>query len=83
MPYEGERFLTGICNGNHGLRPCLHHMAEARFVLFGFRPHWASHLDRSASKQSDGYASAADRSACFAHHALNSETFMQRGGLAT
>jgi len=83
MLYEGGRFLTGTRNGNHNLRPCLHHMAAARFVRFGFRPRRALHLERSASKQSDGYASLTDRSTGFGQHALNAEPFMQHGGLAT
>ena len=67
--------MTGIGSGTNDLRLLLPHITEARFVLFGFRPHWAAHPDRSASSHSYGNACAADRSACFAHHALNSEPF--------
>jgi len=80
MLHEGGPFLTGIGRGNHDLCLCLHHMAAAHFVLFGFRPRRAVHLDRSASTQSYGYASSADRPTCFARHALNSEPFMQPAG---
>ena len=80
MLHEGGPFITGIGSGNNYLRLRLPHITEAHFVLFGFRPRWASHLERSASKHSDGYASAADRSTCFAHHALNSEPFIQHAG---
>jgi len=80
MLHEGGPFLTGIGSGNHDLRPCLSRMSAVRFVLFGFRPPWAVHLDRSASSHSNGYACSADRPTCLAHHALNSEPFMQHAG---
>ena len=80
MLHEGGPFITGIGRGNNDLRLRLPHFAAARFVLFGFRPRRAVHLDRSASSHSDGHASAADRSTCFAHHALNCEPFMQQAG---
>ena len=72
--------MTGIGIGNNQLRLRLPHNAAAHFVLFGFSPRWALHLDRSASNHSYGYASAADRSTCFAHHVLHSEPFMQQAG---
>ena len=77
MLHEGGPVLTGVGGGNNDLRCCLPCMAAVRFVLFGFRPRWALHLDRSASKHSCSDASAADRSTCFTHHALYSEPFMQ------
>jgi len=51
-----------------------------QFVLFGLRPHWTSHLCRSPSNHSYGYASSADQPNCFAHHALIPEPFMQFAG---
>ena len=80
MLREGGPLVTEIGGRNSNLRLRLPRTAEARFVLFGFRPRRASHPERSASKQSDGYASSADHSTCFAHHALNSEPFMQHAG---
>ena len=82
MLHEGGPFLTRIGRGNHDLCLCLHHMAAACFVLFGFRARRASHLDRSPTSHSNGYACSADRSTCFARHALNSEPFMQHAGSA-
>ena len=80
MLHEGGPFLTRIGGGNNELRLSLPRIAEAHFVLFGFRPRRASHLDRSASSHSNGYACSADRPTCLAHHALNSEPFMQQAG---
>ena len=80
MLHEGGQFLMGIGSRNHYLRLCRFCKAEVQFVLFGFRPRWALHLDRSTSKHSYGYASSADRSTCFAHHALIPEPFMQHAG---
>lgn len=51
-----------------------------RFVLFGLRPHWTSHLRRSLSNHSYGYALSIDQPNCFAHHALTSEPFMHFAG---
>jgi hypothetical protein len=51
-----------------------------RFVLFRLRPHWTSHLRRSPSNHSDGYAFSADQHNYFAHHALIPESFMQLAG---
>ena len=80
MLHEGGPFLKGIGVRNNDLRLRLPRIAAAHFVLSGFRPRRASHPDRSASEQSDGYVASADRSTCFAHHALNSEPFMQDPG---
>ena len=81
MLHQGGPLIAGISRGNHNLRPCLPRMTAAHFVLFAFRPRRAVHLDRSASKHSHGYASAADRSTCFAQHALNSEPLIRNAGL--
>ena len=55
-------------------------MAAVRFILFGFRPRRASHLDRSPSSHSHRYACSADRPTCFAQHAQIPEPFMQQAG---
>ena len=80
MLHEGGPVSTGMGSGNQHSGPCLPRMAAVRFVLFGFRPRRAFHLDRSASRHSDGYVSSADRSTCFTQHALNSEPFMRHAG---
>jgi len=44
---------------------------KIHFVLFAFRNHLASHLERSLSNHSDGYAFSSDRPTCFASLPLN------------
>ena len=80
MLHEGGPVMTGIRWQNNPLRFGLMVGAEAHFALFGFRPRWASHLDRSPSSHSYGYVCSADRHTCFAHHALIPKPFMQHAG---
>jgi hypothetical protein len=50
------------------------------FVLFGFRPNLALHLERSHLSNSDGYYPARDRSSCFASFTLIPESLVQYEG---
>ena len=77
MLHECGPVLTRIRWQNNPLRFGLVVRVEAHFALYGFRPRWASHLDRSTSSHSYGYAGSVDRPTCFAHHALIPEAFMQ------
>jgi hypothetical protein len=51
-----------------------------QLALFGFMTNLASHLERSPLIHSYGYASAGDRSTCFASLTIKSKSFMHYAG---
>ena len=55
-------------------------MQELHFVLIGFPPNLASHLERSTLNHSYGYASAVDRPSRFASLTGIPDPFMQYAG---
>ncbi len=55
-------------------------MAQIHFILFGFVKDLASHLGRSPSIHSSGYASSGDQPTCLASSPTKSESFVQYAG---
>ncbi len=53
---------------------------ELHFVLIGFPPNLASHLERSTLKHSYGYAPAVDRPTCLASLTGIPDPFTQYAG---
>jgi hypothetical protein len=78
--HEGGREHRGSCFRQGILVSFWSLFSTLQFVLFGLRPHWTSHLRRSLSNHSFGYAFSTDQPNCFAHHALIPEPFMRFAG---